>query len=83
MGSYIENFKENAAGKYTFRLFDEPTFLKGFTSLFDFREIIDLYHTDKTTKEADLNSLKSDWKAVGDDLRSAITENAPAAHARA
>lgn len=50
-----------------------PGFGEGFVSLLDVnRKIEDSYKTDKTELEADLKSLESDWKAVGEDLFIAI-----------
>jgi len=59
---------------YSFRLFKEPSFLDGFTSILQFKNLIDRYNTDKTEELADRNSIKSDWKAVGNDIWSAFKE---------
>lgn len=60
----------------TFRLFNEcPTFLTGFTSVFDlYQPLEDKYKTDSTEQHADSNSLESDWLAVGNDMRSALSK---------
>ncbi len=64
---------------YTFRLFrDSPSFLEGTVSMLDFSDGTQLYNYDKTEKEADLNSIRADWLAVGNDLKNAIDEYASA-----
>ena len=60
-------------GKYTFRLFARPTFLEGMGRLFDFANALQMYRSDATKELADMHALKSDWFAVGDDLRSAMS----------
>lgn len=57
-----------------FRLIkNRASFLGGVISLIDINKSIkDSYNTDKTEKEADVNSLKSDWEAVGQDMYNAI-----------
>lgn len=58
----------------SFRLFlERQNFLTGFTSVFDlYKPLEGKYNTDSSTHEADQNSLKSDWMAVGQDMRSAL-----------
>ncbi len=58
----------------TFRLFDRPSFLDGFSTIVDFRNLIERYHTDRTEIQADLNSLKSDWEVIGSDIGVAISK---------
>ncbi len=58
---------------YTFRLFKkEPSFIDGFSSLVDISPNILRYNQDNTEKEADTNSLRADWYAIGGDLWSAV-----------
>jgi hypothetical protein len=57
---------------HSFRLFARPTFLEGAARIFDFASVLQQYRTDATEAEADTTALKSDWMAVGDDLRHAI-----------
>lgn len=59
---------------HTFRLMKEPsTFLEGVSSVFDVGgKIMDKYNTDDTDENADLNALRSDWRAVGEDMYSAL-----------
>ncbi|QQR78311.1 MAG: hypothetical protein IPJ68_04485 [Candidatus Moraniibacteriota bacterium] len=57
----------------TFRLFgSNPSFMKGVARVFDFSQSLDKYNTSPTTEEADFNAIKSDWEAVGKDIRVAI-----------
>ena len=57
---------------HSFRLFARPTFLEGAARIFDFASVLQQYRTDATEAEADTNALRSDWMAVGDDIRHAI-----------
>ena len=59
----------------TFRLFKkEPSFVDGFASLVDMTPNLSRYNQDATENEADRNSLRADWSAIGDDLRGAIRQ---------
>jgi hypothetical protein len=58
---------------HSFRLFARPTFLEGVARVFDFANVLQNYRHDTTEHEADTNALRSDWIAVGDDLRHAIS----------
>ncbi len=58
---------------YTFRLFkNEPSFTDGISSLIDRSPNILRYNQDVTEKEADINSLRADWYAIGNDLWNGI-----------
>jgi hypothetical protein len=60
---------------HTFRLIKKhPTFIGGF-ALFDFRGADSKFVMSKTEKQADFEAIKSDWFAVGVDLKSAIKEH--------
>lgn len=59
-------------GQYTFRLFNRPAFIGGFTAIVDFEELMKKYHNDETEKIADQNSIASDWQAIGSDIKTAI-----------
>lgn len=60
---------------YTFRLFKkEPSFIDGAASLIDISPNILRYNQDQTEKEADINSLRADWYAIGGDLWNAIEQ---------
>lgn len=58
----------------TFRLFrHRNAFAHGFTSMLEVdRSITKNYNGDPTEKKADYNALQSDWKAVGNDMSTAI-----------
>ena len=60
----------------TFRLFAAPSFLEGFNRNIDWAETLDIYNENETEDEADYFALKSDWFAVGDDIRTAILKYA-------
>lgn len=57
----------------TFRLFrEEPSFIDGISSLVDMSPNFSRYNQDKTEIEADINSLRADWYAIGGDLYKAV-----------
>lgn len=57
----------------TFRLFkNRPSFVDGAVSLVDFSENASRYNINDTEKEADYDSLASDWLAIGSDMKTAI-----------
>ena len=59
---------------YTFRLVKElPSFSRGFTAMLDFSKPESKFQTSKTETQADTRALKSDWSAVGKDMKDAIT----------
>lgn len=59
----------------TFRLFKkEPSFADGMASLIDMSPNLSRYNQDKTGNQADVNSLRADWQAIGDDLRETIED---------
>lgn len=67
------NAQESLAQPYSFRLFKRmPSFLSGFAALLDFSPSEKKYHYDRTPSEADINSLRNDWYAIGGDLRRTI-----------
>ena len=70
MGQIINN--------YTFRLFKKrvtPSFIGGAGSILDFSDSDNLYNYDHSEKEADRNSIQSDWLQVGKDLQNIIDEH--------
>lgn len=58
----------------TGRLFATPSLITGMAKILDIGATFDVYNTDPTPKEADYWSILSDWYAVGDDLRYALTD---------
>ena len=53
-------------------LFSEPSLVEGIARLFDWGSTLNMYNDEQTSQEADYKALKSDWKAVGDDMRKAM-----------
>jgi hypothetical protein len=62
--------------KYSSLLYSQPSFLEGVGRLVDFAGLLEAYNYSPTPYEADRNAIASDWRAVGDDQRSAILEYA-------
>lgn len=60
-------------GQYSFFLFARPSFSEGTARILDFGDTLTEYNRSKTPEEADFNALFSDWCAVGDDLRTAMS----------
>ena len=59
----------------TFRLFKkEPSFIDGISALIDMSDNVSKYNQDKTGTEADTNSLRADWYAIGNDLWKVIKQ---------
>jgi hypothetical protein len=59
----------------TFRLFKrEPSVLEGISRILDVGSNSQKYNNSNTENEADSRALKSDWQAVGNDLRSSIKQ---------
>ncbi|MBI2100822.1 MAG: hypothetical protein HYT47_02280 [Candidatus Vogelbacteria bacterium] len=54
------------------RLFAEPSFFEGVARVLDLGTTLQEYNVSETEQEADIEALKNDWRAVGDDLRSSI-----------
>ena len=54
------------------RLYSNPSFLGGMSSLLDLGNTLQNYNTSDTDSEADTEALKSDWRAVGDDIKTSI-----------
>jgi hypothetical protein len=53
-------------------LYARLSFLTGFISIFDWAGILNVYNESPTPELADMNAAKSDWNAVGNDIRSAM-----------
>jgi len=57
----------------TFQLFKhEPSAVSGMATLLDLGSTLNRYVTSKTENDADRKALKSDWQAVGNDMKSSI-----------
>jgi len=57
-------------------LFARPSFLEGFARIFDLGGTLNQYSESRSPQEADIRAIRSDWSAVGDDLRAAMAEEA-------
>lgn len=53
-------------------LFARPSFLTGIARILDPQGKLNTYNTSESAQLADARAIRSDWLAVGDDLRSAI-----------
>ena len=59
----------------TFRLFKrEPSFSDGIATLIDMSPNLTRYNQDDTENEADINSLRADWYAIGHDMLKTIED---------
>ena len=57
------------------KLFAEPSFLEGVSSVLDISgELHKTYNASQTGSEADRKALQNDWRAVGDDLKASISK---------
>lgn len=63
-----------SVGKHSFHLFTRPSFIEGVGRLVDVTGALNTYAYRKTDAQADADAIESDWKAVGDDIRTAMTE---------
>ena len=62
--------------KRTFRLFAVPSFLEGMMRVVDIAGTLNVYNESETEEKADSFALQSDWLAVGDDIRIAMSHHA-------
>ena len=58
----------------TYFLFARPSFLAGAAALMDFGNTLFVYNESITPEQADYFAAKSDWVAVGNDVRRAVKE---------
>lgn len=61
----------------TFILINKPgshidAILEGIGTIFDFGGNLTHYNTSASGKEADIKAIRSDWRAVGDDIRASM-----------
>ena len=54
------------------QLFARPSFFEGMSRVLDLGTTLQEYNTMETEQEADIEALKNDWRAVGDDLKFSI-----------
>jgi len=55
-------------------LYAMPSFLEGVARSIDIGDTLTEYNDSESGTEADARALRSDWRAVGDDLRQAIAQ---------
>ena len=55
------------------KLFAEPSFVEGMARTLDIGNTLKKYNESETGQEADIEALKNDWRAVGDDIRISIS----------
>ena len=55
------------------KLYAQPSFIEGMSRNMDIFNTLRAYNESPTEAEADITALKNDWRAVGDDLRSSIS----------
>lgn len=53
-------------------LYAHPSFIGGMASCLDLGDTLTIYNESRTGEEADARAIKSDWLAVGQDIKSAI-----------
>lgn len=59
---------------YTFLLFARPSFVEGIARILDFGGTLQAYNRSRSTRDADLNALRSDWRAIGSDIQRSMGE---------
>jgi hypothetical protein len=70
---YNITMDNNLNKSHSFRLFKQmPSFWGGFASLINFSPSEKKYNYNPTPNGADIDSLRNDWRAVGEDLWQAI-----------
>ena len=55
---------------------NESSFLGGIASIMDISSVQSKYHHNKSGAEADCESLRDDWRAIGADMTDAISDYA-------
>ena len=58
---------------YTGQLYAMPSPLDGLAGLVDFTDPAEEYNTSENPEEADYEATRSDWNAVGQDIRTGIS----------
>ena len=62
------------AKRRLFGIYTRPGFLEGVARVLDIGDTFNWYPRFRTAAEADAFALRSDWEAVGQDIRDAIGE---------
>jgi len=61
--------------KYVFgKLFVRPSLIEGAGRLFDIGATMQQYNTSKTEDKADIDAIRNDWRAVGEDFNISINK---------
>ena len=55
-------------------LYATPSFLEGFARALDIGDTFTQYNTMDSAREADFLALRSDWRAIGEDLDTALAQ---------
>ncbi len=55
-------------------LFAQPSFWAGFGQILDFGNTMFEYNQSLSPEQADSLAIRGDWRAIGDDFRSALEE---------
>jgi hypothetical protein len=63
---------EKREKKVRLHLFARPSFLTGLVRLVDPFGTLNEYNSEESGRKADYMALRSDWKAVGQDIQSAM-----------
>ena len=74
---YLWKLKTTRAGTMndftpSFTLFARPSLIEGVARVMDFGGVLDEYNSSPTPLEADALAIRSDWIAVGNDVKAAI-----------
>lgn len=72
-GADVPNKRVRAMNDKTGFLYARPSFLEGIARIMDMSGTLNEYNRSESPEEADTRALRSDWYAVGDDLRTSIT----------
>jgi len=65
---------ENSTTEQFGLLYAAPTFLEGVARSIDIGDTLTKYNTSESGAAADLQALRSDWLAIGNDLRQSIAQ---------
>ncbi len=57
-----------------YKLFAEPTFLRGLAKVLDLGNTLDYYNDSDSPTQADVDALREDWEIIGQDMRDALEE---------
>lgn len=55
------------------KIFARPSFVEGISRLFDLGATLQEYNSSETEQKVDMEEIRNDWRAVGDDLKFSIS----------